>query len=305
MTFATKVVKQKGENKYITGTGTAGQNGSASAAYVPTLWTFNIGMTPVEGDVVMIKVPKAGVNSGVWMSVDNGTNYYPVAVRDTTRFTTHYPINEALELVFETGLTTAIYGTSKTGAAAGAGTTNWTGGRWSVVNYRDTDTTSTVNQTAALANTNTSKYTLLHAQNTGTGNRNGYAVYKSTVTYQPSTQDIFIHDKPALYGTYSSTTPSSPVTGQIWLKQTDLTIEEAKVLVLTGSLSSLPVTIPTSGTDSRITSDMVVVNSMIGNYAAMAGDWKVSTSDGTLVISGPYNSTIASTTYALYLMKSR
>ena len=70
-----------------TGTGTAGQAGSASAAYIPSLWTFNLGINPSAGDIITIKVPVAGVNAGVWLSVNNGATYYPIACMNTTRLT--------------------------------------------------------------------------------------------------------------------------------------------------------------------------------------------------------------------------
>ena len=128
-------------NNILTGTGTAGQKGSASAAYIPALWTFDLDFAPFAGDVLTIKVPVVGVNSGVWLSVDNGTTYYPVAVSGTSGLTTQYPANVSLQLIYEIGMTTKIYGTDKTGAPAGASTSNYTGGRWSVLNYYDTNTT--------------------------------------------------------------------------------------------------------------------------------------------------------------------
>lgn len=71
------------------------------------------------------------------------------------------------------------------------------------------------------------------------------------------------------------------------------------VLVLeVASFSSLPQTI----TNSSITSDMVVVNSVLGSPAAQTGDWTITTSDGSLTVSGSIS---GSTTLTLYLAKSR
>ena len=128
-------------NMLYTGTGTAGTAGSSSAAYKPALWTFNTGMTPTAGDIITIKIPVAAVNAGVWMSVDNGTTYYPVAIYNTTRLSTQYAVNNIITLVFETGMTTAIYGTTKDGAAAGASTANQTINRWCLINGYDANTT--------------------------------------------------------------------------------------------------------------------------------------------------------------------
>ena len=143
MVFATHVIKQKGENALITGTGTAGQAGSSSVAYVPSLWTFNLGMTPSEGDMITIKVPVAGVNSGIWLSVDNGTTYYPVASSGTARLTTQFAAGQTLMLVYQKNMTTKILGTSIEGAPAGASTADYVSDRWLVLNYYDSNTTYT------------------------------------------------------------------------------------------------------------------------------------------------------------------
>lgn len=71
------------------------------------------------------------------------------------------------------------------------------------------------------------------------------------------------------------------------------------VLVVTkSSFSSLPQTI----NSSRITSNMVVVNAVLGTPSAQTGDWTVTTSDGSLQVTGSIS---GSTTLTLYLMKSR
>lgn len=75
--------------------------------------------------------------------------------------------------------------------------------------------------------------------------------------------------------------------------------ETREVLVVTvASFSSLPQTV----TDSNITEDMVVVNSVLGTPSAQTSDWTVDTTDGSLTISGTIS---GSTTLTLYLSKSR
>jgi hypothetical protein len=64
------------------------------------------------------------------------------------------------------------------------------------------------------------------------------------------------------------------------------------------SFSALPQTIANSNIDD----DMVVVNSVLSNSSAQNGDWTVTTSNGSLTISGSISGT---TTATLYLMKSR
>ena len=74
-------------------------------------------------------------------------------------------------------------------------------------------------------------------------------------------------------------------------------IDEIKCLVLTSSsFSFLPQTI----TNTAITSDMVVINSVLSNPSAQTGDWAVTTSNGSLSISGSIS---GSTTITLYLMR--
>lgn len=76
-------------------------------------------------------------------------------------------------------------------------------------------------------------------------------------------------------------------------------IENKKVLVITtSSFSSLPQTI----TNANITSNMVVVNSVLSNPSAQTGDWTVTTSNGSLSISGSISGT---TTLTLYLLEQR
>ena len=70
------------------------------------------------------------------------------------------------------------------------------------------------------------------------------------------------------------------------------------VLVVTvPSFNSLPQTV----SNADITSDMVVVNSVLGTPSSQTGDWTVTTSTGSLTIAGTIS---GSTTLTLYLAKS-
>lgn len=64
------------------------------------------------------------------------------------------------------------------------------------------------------------------------------------------------------------------------------------------SFSTLPQTV----SDRRITGDMVVVNSVLSNPSAQTGDWEVTTSNGSLTITGTMS---GSTDLTLYLQRSR
>lgn len=76
-------------------------------------------------------------------------------------------------------------------------------------------------------------------------------------------------------------------------------IENKKVLVITTSnFSSLPQTI----TNSAITSNMVVVNSVLSNTSAQTSVWTINTTDGSLTITGSIS---GSTTLTLYLLEKR
>ena len=82
-------------------------------------------------------------------------------------------------------------------------------------------------------------------------------------------------------------------------------LEKREVYVLTtGNFSALPFTYPTSGTDSNIESDMVVVKSYLSTPSAQGSNWTVSTASGSLTITGTYNGT-TETNITLYLEKSR
>lgn len=76
-------------------------------------------------------------------------------------------------------------------------------------------------------------------------------------------------------------------------------VTDAKVLVISmNNISNLP----TSVTDARIKSDMVVINSVLSNPSAKIGEWTVTTSNGSLTVAG---SILAATNITLYLAKSR
>ena len=64
------------------------------------------------------------------------------------------------------------------------------------------------------------------------------------------------------------------------------------------AFSSLPQTI----TNANITSDMVVVNSVLGIPSAQTSDWTVTTANGSATVAGSIS---GATTLTLYLMKSR
>lgn len=75
------------------------------------------------------------------------------------------------------------------------------------------------------------------------------------------------------------------------------TIKSLKCLYIpSASFSSLPLTI----NNSSITSNYMVVNSVLSNPSAQTSDWTVATKNGSLTISGSIS---GSTTITLYLMQ--
>ena len=76
-------------------------------------------------------------------------------------------------------------------------------------------------------------------------------------------------------------------------------LDELRVLQIdVASFSSLPQTV----TDSRITSDMVVLSTELGTPSAQNGDWTVTTSNGSLTVAGSIS---GSTTLKLTLQHSK
>ena len=85
------------------------------------------------------------------------------------------------------------------------------------------------------------------------------------------------------------------------INEVNTKVSKTEVLIINvSSFSSLPQTV----TDANIESDMVVVNSVLGTPSSQMDDWTVTTSNGSLTISGT-SAISGSTTLTLYLMKSR
>ena len=82
---------------------------------------------------------------------------------------------------------------------------------------------------------------------------------------------------------------------------TKIPLAEMSALVVTFSaFSSLPRTL----NNSAITSDMVAIGHELSNPSAQTGDWTVTTSNGSVQVSGDMAED-SSTTLKLYLMHSR
>jgi len=125
------LVKGQAINQLLTGSGTAATTSGSN--YVPAKWTFNTGANAVNGDIFTIKIPVVGHDYGTYMSVNNGTNYYPVVTNSTNRVTGHFQANDYLTVIFESGGSAA----SMFPLAGGTARSTVSGGVFKVLNYYD------------------------------------------------------------------------------------------------------------------------------------------------------------------------
>ena len=141
-------------NNLITGSGTAAQDkgSGVSPRYFPAKWTFNTGANASDGDIFTIKLPCAGHSYGVFMSVNNGTNYYPVVASGTGRITTHYGNGTYITVVFEASGSAASM-TPLAGADSVNGSTI-SGGAFRVINYYDSNTNTLLRTYSSATNIN-------------------------------------------------------------------------------------------------------------------------------------------------------
>ena len=139
--FPGKLTVSKAINELLTGTGTTAQDkgSGVSPRYFPAKWTMNVGIaTPADGDTVTIKIPCAGHDFGVFLSLDNGTTYKPIGlkVQDNGRLTTHYGSGKIITLMYDS---TAVV--DQVFAAAGADSRSNITGAWKVItSYLDGNT---------------------------------------------------------------------------------------------------------------------------------------------------------------------
>ena len=145
---STTVTTTLGETYGIAGVAT----GNSNTLY--TKWFVNLdsGITaPINGMIIQIKIPVAGVNAGCAITLDGGTTFYPVAINANGRFTTQFGVNDTIILQFDSSRSVATYG-KQNGTTNGNATTNITG-CWRLINTYDT-TTNTLLRTYALSNDN-------------------------------------------------------------------------------------------------------------------------------------------------------
>lgn len=174
-TMLGRLTTEKPINQLLIGTGTAGKDaGSGNNRYQPAKWTFDTGMNAVDGDIITIKIPVAGHDYGVYISLDNGEHYNPVVLVDNGRLTTHFAVGRYIQLVFEAAGTAA----SVFPAEGGTSRTTVTG-VWRVINFKDTTYNLGYNQ---YYNTIIAK-AAIQANKIIVGDANGYQVLTNQITF--------------------------------------------------------------------------------------------------------------------------
>lgn len=192
-TLTGRVTTTKAINSIITGSGTAAQDKGAgvSPRYFPAKWTFNTSQTATNGDIISIKIPVAGHTYGVYVSINNGTNYHPVAVNGTGRLTTQYEKDTYVTIQFESGGSVAnIYP-----VGGGDATTTVTGGCWRVLNFYDSNSDTKVTQTATTAD---AEYEVLFSTTADNTTRTEATRKSDKLKFNPSTGILKINSKALL-----------------------------------------------------------------------------------------------------------
>ena len=182
--FSERLYANKPINTFITGTGTAAEDkgSGVSPRFFPAIWTFDVKRTALNGDTVTIKVPVAGHDYGVYLSIDNGTNYYPIVTSGTSRLTTHYPVGSFVNLAFDdTGSASSMFPLN-----GGDSRATVTGGVWRVLNYYDSGNTKV---TQSATNTNANYEILFSATADNTSRTEGAGKY-SNLLFNPSTGNL-------------------------------------------------------------------------------------------------------------------
>ena len=90
---------------------------STSGAYLATKWTTS-GVdgitTPTDGMSIAIRTPAAGCSGGILLSIDGGSNYFPIVRNVNTLVTTYYPAGSTIMVTFNSTQIASPYVTSNT-----------------------------------------------------------------------------------------------------------------------------------------------------------------------------------------------
>lgn len=145
-------------SKGTTATTTAGETygvagvktGSATTIYTKWFVNLDTGVTTLtNGMIIEIKIPVDGVNAGCAITIDNGSNFHPVSLSTSSRFTTHFGVNDTIVLQYDSTRAVAIYG-KLDGTSNGNSTVNITG-CWRILTCYDSGNTNTLLRTYSSA----------------------------------------------------------------------------------------------------------------------------------------------------------
>lgn len=140
-TLTGRVTTAKFLNYIVKGTGTVGadKGSGQNPRYVPAKWTFDTDQTVSDGDIIFIKIPVAGHDYGVYISIDNGTSYHPAVISGSSRLTTHYGTGNYAAFTYRSDGSAASM-IPLAGNTDGSRVTV-TGGVWQGIDYYDSGNT--------------------------------------------------------------------------------------------------------------------------------------------------------------------
>lgn len=203
-------------NYHTAASSTAGSDAGSgvSPRYTPAQWKFNLGQGLADGDIITVRVPVAGGTWGAWMSADNGSNYYPVIVNGSSRYTSQFAKDTIITLVYETSKSVSVYA-----LAGGDSVATITSNIFRVLNYYDSNDNNRTAQTNTAITTN-AEYRIILSKNANDTTETQDVRKTSNIRFNPSTADFIItqsstgdEDKPACI-TLKSTNTTDDTTSQ-------------------------------------------------------------------------------------------
>jgi len=220
-TLTDRVTTTKALNYIVKGTGTAAQDkgSGVSPRYFPAKWTYDTGQTPSDGDIITVKIPVAGHDYGVYISINNGASYHPAVVTSTSRLTTHYANGNYAVFIFKSDGSAA----SMFPLNGGNDRVTVSGGVWQGIDYYDSGNTydRTSMQTRIYAGgVGVFRYSICAMNNaqrmeafTTTGDANG----SPTTTKQFNTTAKFMYPPVIMYQSQNATYANGSVIGNNYL----------------------------------------------------------------------------------------
>lgn len=122
------------------GTGIVGSDLGANAnpRYRPASWKYNAGITPIDGDIVTVKIPSGANDYGTWLSLDNGSTYYPIIHSNGSRLQNWFSSNMSITLRYDSLATCSVYGAVSSGSIVATNSRATVTGCWRLITQYDT-----------------------------------------------------------------------------------------------------------------------------------------------------------------------